>query len=85
MRNPGFLWFTFVDVHLLTFAGARAFPDEDVPLSTLEFLAVTIAAFLPWSLATPLGRKAAWDSAGEARAHGQSEGSDPGREVESSS
>ena len=55
LRNPGFLWFTLVDVHLLAFAGARAFPDEDVPLGTLEFLAVTVAAFLPWSLAAPLG------------------------------
>lgn len=54
-RNPGFLWFTLVDVHLLNFAGRRAFPDEDVSLGTLEFLAVTLAAFLPWSLAAPLG------------------------------
>jgi 4-amino-4-deoxy-L-arabinose transferase-like glycosyltransferase len=54
-RNPGFLWFTVVDVHLLNFTGRRAFPDEDVPLRTLEFLAVTIVAFLPWSLAAPLG------------------------------
>ncbi|HEX5816432.1 MAG TPA: glycosyltransferase family 39 protein [Methylomirabilota bacterium] len=55
VRNPGFLWFTFVDVHLLNFAGRRAFPDEDVPLGTLEFLAVTAVAFLPWSLAVPFG------------------------------
>ena len=54
-RNPGFLWFTLVDVHVLNFAGRRAFPDEDVPLGTLEFLAVTAAAFLPWSAAAPLG------------------------------
>jgi hypothetical protein len=65
-RNPGFLWFTFVDVHLLNFAGRRAFPDEDVPLGTLEFLAVTIVAFLPWALAVPrglagLGRRGAGD------------------------
>jgi 4-amino-4-deoxy-L-arabinose transferase-like glycosyltransferase len=55
LRNPGFLWFTIVDVHLLNFAGGRAFPDEDVSLGTLHFLGVTIAAFLPWSLAVPLG------------------------------
>ena len=54
-HNPGFLWFTLVDVHLLNFTGRRAFPDEDVPLGTLEFLAVTMVAFLPWSLAAPLG------------------------------
>src|SRR5207245_1708979 len=29
------------------------FPDEDVPLGTLQFLGVTLLAFLPWSLATP--------------------------------
>lgn len=54
-HNPGVLWFTIVDVHLLNFAGRRLFPDEDVPLGTLEFLAVTAAAFLPWSMAAPLG------------------------------
>jgi 4-amino-4-deoxy-L-arabinose transferase-like glycosyltransferase len=58
-QNPGFLWFTIVDVHLLNFAGRRAFPDEDVPLGTLEFLGVTIVAFLPWSLAAPLGARRA--------------------------
>jgi hypothetical protein len=59
LRNPGFLWFTIVDVHLLNFAGGRAFPDEDVSLGTLEFLAVTVVAFLPWSLAAPLGARRA--------------------------
>lgn len=54
-QNPGFLWFTVVDVHLLNFTGRRAFPDEDVPLGTLEFLGVTLVALLPWSLAVPLG------------------------------
>jgi 4-amino-4-deoxy-L-arabinose transferase-like glycosyltransferase len=55
VRNPGFLWYTIVDVHLLTFTHQRAFPDEDVPLGTLEFLAVTAVAFLPWALALPFG------------------------------
>ena len=58
-QNPGFLWFTVVDVHLLNFTGRRAFPDEDVPLGTLEFLGVTFVAFLPWSLAAPLGLRRA--------------------------
>ena len=31
-RNPGFLWYTMVDNHLLNFARQRVFPDEDVPL-----------------------------------------------------
>src|SRR5262249_45685448 len=52
-HNRGFLWYTVVDNHVLNFLRQRRFPDEDVPLSTLEFLAVTIAAFLPWSLAAP--------------------------------
>ena len=52
-RNPGFLWYTLVDNHLLNFTRHRLFPDEDVPLDTLQFLGVTLLAFLPWSLATP--------------------------------
>lgn len=52
-RNPGFLWYTVVDNHLLNLARQRVFPDEDVPLSALEFVAVTAAAFLPWALAVP--------------------------------
>ncbi len=50
----GFLWYTVVDNHLLNVARQRVFPDEDVPLSTLEFLAVTAAGFFPWVLALPL-------------------------------
>jgi 4-amino-4-deoxy-L-arabinose transferase-like glycosyltransferase len=50
----GFLWYTVVDNHLLNVARQRVFPDEDVPLSTLEFLAVTGAGFFPWVLALPL-------------------------------
>lgn len=52
-RNRGFLWYTIVDNHLLNFFRQRMFPDEDVPLSALEFLVVTALAFLPWSLALP--------------------------------
>jgi len=51
--SPGFLWYTVVDNHLLNVARQRVFPDEDVPLGPLEFLLVTVAAFLPWSLAAP--------------------------------
>jgi len=51
--NPGFLWYTVVDNHLLNFVRQRVFPDEDVPLTALEFVAVTAGAFLPWSLAAP--------------------------------
>jgi 4-amino-4-deoxy-L-arabinose transferase-like glycosyltransferase len=51
--SPGFLWYTVVDNHLLNVARQRAFPDEDVPLGSLEFLAVTVVGFFPWVLAAP--------------------------------
>ena len=51
----GFLWYTVVDNHLLNVARQRVFPDEDVPLSTVEFLGVTALGFFPWVLALPLG------------------------------
>jgi 4-amino-4-deoxy-L-arabinose transferase-like glycosyltransferase len=50
----GFLWYTVVDNHVLNVARQRVFPDEDVPLSTLEFLGVTAVGFFPWVLALPL-------------------------------
>jgi 4-amino-4-deoxy-L-arabinose transferase-like glycosyltransferase len=53
VRNPGFLWYTVVDNHLLNFTRHRVFPDEDVPLGALPFLGVTFLGFLPWSLAAP--------------------------------
>ena len=52
-RNPGFLWYTIVDNHLLNFTRQRVFPDEDVPLGAVEFVLVTAAAFLPWVFAAP--------------------------------
>ncbi|MGH7355056.1 MAG: ArnT family glycosyltransferase [Candidatus Rokuibacteriota bacterium] len=52
-QNPGFLWYTLIDNHVLNFARRRVFPDEDVPLSALVFGVVTLAAFLPWTLALP--------------------------------
>jgi 4-amino-4-deoxy-L-arabinose transferase-like glycosyltransferase len=65
-QHRGFLWYTIVDNHLLNVARQRAFPDEDVPLSTLEFLAVTAIGFFPWVLALPLAVwrvvKRPWDS-----------------------
>ena len=52
-RNRGFLWYTIVDNHVLNFTRQRVFPDEDVPLGSVEFLVVTLLAFLPWTLALP--------------------------------
>src|SRR5438309_418161 len=53
LRSRGLLWYTVVDNHVLNFARQRVFPDEDVPLGSLQFLGVTLAAFLPWVLAAP--------------------------------
>ena len=67
----GFLWYTVVDNHVLNVARQRVFPDEDVPLSTLEFLGVTALGFFPWVLALPLAvarvvRRAAVEDSGGA-------------------
>ncbi len=48
LRNRGFLWYTVVDNHLLNAVQARYFPDEDVPLTSLEFLAVAAMGAFPW-------------------------------------
>ncbi len=71
LRNPGFLWYTVVDNHLLNVAGARHFPDEDVPLSSFEFLAVAGLGAFPWVLPATLTvagliRRRAWRDPREA-------------------
>jgi 4-amino-4-deoxy-L-arabinose transferase-like glycosyltransferase len=53
LRNPGFLWYTVIDNHVLNFVRQRRFPDEDVTLGAVEFVVVTALAFLPWLLAVP--------------------------------
>jgi len=63
--EPGFLWYTVVDNHVLNVARMRAFPDEDVPLSGLEFLAAAGFGAFPWSVAAAatvvaLVRRRAW-------------------------
>ncbi len=50
LRNPGFLWYTLVDNHLLNVVQARHFPDEDVPLTSPQFLAVAGLGAFPWVL-----------------------------------
>ena len=65
IRTPGFLWYTVVDNHLLNVARARQFPDEDVPLGALEFLAVAVVGAAPWALAAAVSvadlvRRRAW-------------------------
>jgi len=64
-RNPGFLWYTVVDNHLLNAVQMRRFPDEDVPLSSLEFLAVAGLGAFPWIVPAALEmgtlvRRRAW-------------------------
>jgi 4-amino-4-deoxy-L-arabinose transferase-like glycosyltransferase len=48
MLSPGFLWYTVVDNHVLNALRLRQFPDEDVPLSSAEFLAVSGLGAFPW-------------------------------------
>ena len=70
LRTPGFSWYTAIDNHVLNVARARRFPDEDVPLSALQFLAVAIIGSAPWTLAAgvaiwSLVRRRAWRDADE--------------------
>jgi len=65
MRNPGFLWYTVVDNHLLNAVQLRRFPDEDVSLSSLEFLVVAGLGAFPWTIPAVLEvgrlvRRRAW-------------------------
>ena len=63
--TPGFAWYTVVDNHVLNVMRARRFPDEDVPLTALEFLVVAALGAFPWLLAaaaavTRLVRRRGW-------------------------
>jgi hypothetical protein len=65
LATPGFVWYTVIDNHVLNVARARHFPDEDVPLGGLEFLAVASFGAAPWVLAAGaacarLARRGAW-------------------------
>ena len=69
-RNLGFLWYTVVDNHLLNALRLRQFPDEDVPLSSLEFLVVSVKGAFPWVVSAgvamvSLARRRAWRDASE--------------------
>jgi 4-amino-4-deoxy-L-arabinose transferase-like glycosyltransferase len=63
--SRGFLWYVVVDNHLLNALQLRRFPDEDVPLGTLEFLLTTGLGAFPWVgpaalAAVALARRRAW-------------------------
>jgi 4-amino-4-deoxy-L-arabinose transferase-like glycosyltransferase len=65
VAEPSFLWYTVVDNHVLNVARMRVFPDEDVPLSAIEFVAAAGFGAFPWVLAAgvtvvDLGRRRAW-------------------------
>ena len=65
LANPGFVWYTVVDNHLLNVVRLRHFPDEDVPLTSPEFLAVTSLGAFPWIIPAALQlvdlvRRRAW-------------------------
>lgn len=71
MRTPGFVWYTVVDNHILNVMRERHFPDEDLPLTVLQFLLVAALAAAPWVLAAlselvHLVRARAWRDRGEA-------------------
>ena len=57
LRTPGALWYTIVDNKLRNMAGVRLYPDEDVSLSAVEFLAVALLGAFPWTI---LAAFAAW-------------------------
>ncbi len=64
-RTPGFAWYTVVDNHLLNVLRARHFPDEDVPLPAVSFIAVAVVGAAPWTLAAAaaifrLARRKSW-------------------------
>ena len=71
MATPGFVWYSVVDNHVLNAARLRVFPDEDVPLSGPEFLAVSMLGAFPWVIGAALmvadlARRRAWRDPAEA-------------------
>lgn len=52
-RNEGFLWYYMMENHVHRFLGNRIVPHDDIPASTLGFLAVTALWFFPWSVLLP--------------------------------
>jgi 4-amino-4-deoxy-L-arabinose transferase-like glycosyltransferase len=65
LRNEGFLWYVLVDNHARNAALARLYPDEDVPISALEFAATTALGAFPWIVPAALSavavvRRRAW-------------------------
>lgn len=49
-RNAGFFEFYVLDNQILRFLSTRAFIEDDVPVPTIAFVALTLVWFFPWSL-----------------------------------
>ncbi|MCH6546402.1 MAG: glycosyltransferase family 39 protein [Deltaproteobacteria bacterium] len=52
-KNPGFFNYYILDNQLLRFFNSRGYVEDDVPMGTFAFLAVTFLWFFPWSLFLP--------------------------------
>jgi 4-amino-4-deoxy-L-arabinose transferase-like glycosyltransferase len=53
LANPGFLSYYAVETHLVRFLRGTAAIEDEVPLSALGFLLVSLVWLLPWSLFLP--------------------------------
>lgn len=49
-RDPALFWFYVVDNQILRFLDARAFVEDDVPVGTLAFVALSFIWAFPWSV-----------------------------------
>jgi 4-amino-4-deoxy-L-arabinose transferase-like glycosyltransferase len=72
LRNgDAYLWYVFVDNHARNAALMRLYPDEDVPISAVEFAATTALGAFPWIIPAALSavamvRRRAWRDPAEA-------------------
>lgn len=48
-KNPGFLQFYVIDNQFLRFFNMRSFTEDDISISTVRFLILTLVWFFPWS------------------------------------
>ncbi|MBI1735071.1 MAG: glycosyltransferase family 39 protein [Candidatus Rokubacteria bacterium] len=66
LRDPALFGFYLIDNQVLRFLNLRGFIEDDVPVSTLGFLAVTFVWLFPWSVfalarpATPAAAEGRW-------------------------
>jgi 4-amino-4-deoxy-L-arabinose transferase-like glycosyltransferase len=65
-RNPGFLWFYFVNEHFLRFIGKR-FPKDYNKLPAVLYWSLHLVWLFPWSLLLPLTIRQLWKRLAAAR------------------